>query len=314
VLGLFAAICLIWGGTWLAMKMGIQSVPPVFFAGTRFLAAGAILLLISWLRHETRRLEPRELARLLVICLLMVVLTYAPLFWAMRYVPSGLSAVLDLTLMPLSLLGFGLMLGEERWSLWRGAALGVGFGGLIVLFGPEIAAPKDVLGLIAAGAIVFSAVVYSLGSVVARPLAASTGATFISAITLLPGGVALTFGALAFEPGAVQAARFFWSPPVWAAWGFLVIFGSLLAFTGYLRLIAAWGPAAAGSYAYISPVVAVILGVLVAGEHVGVREACGMALLLVAAFFSMRAASPKPREATRGAWSGAALGCSNPGR
>jgi drug/metabolite transporter (DMT)-like permease len=298
VLGLFAAICLIWGGTWLAMKVGIESVPPVFFAGTRFLAAGAILVLISWLRNETRRLEPREVARLVAICLLMVVLTYAPLFWAMRYVPSGLSAVLDLTMMPLSLLGFGLMLGEERWSLWRGAALGVGFGGLIVLFGPEIAAPKDVLGLIAAGAIVFSAVVYSAGSVVARPLAATTSATFISAITLLPGGVVLAFGALAFEPGAAHAARFLWPAPAWGGWGFLVLFGSLLAFTGYLRLIAAWGPAAAGSYAYVSPVVAVILGVLVAGEHVGVREGCGMVLLLVAAFFSMRAASPKPHEAT----------------
>jgi drug/metabolite transporter (DMT)-like permease len=242
VLGLFAAICLIWGGTWLAMKVGIESVPPVFFAGTRFLAAGAILLLISWLRNETRRLEPREVARLVAICLLMVVLTYAPLFWAMRYVPSGLSAVLDLTMMPLSLLGFGLMLGEERWSLWRGAASGVGFGGLIVLFGPEIAAPKDVLGLIAAGAIVFSAVVYSAGSVVARPLAATTSATFISAITLLPGGVVLAFGALAFEPGAAHAARFLWPAPAWGGWGFLVLFGSLLAFTGYLRLIAAWGP------------------------------------------------------------------------
>ncbi len=72
MLALFAAICLIWGGTWLAVKVGIQSVPPVFFAGTRFLAAGAILLLISWLRNETRRLEPREVARLMIICLLMV--------------------------------------------------------------------------------------------------------------------------------------------------------------------------------------------------------------------------------------------------
>ena len=77
MLGLFAAICLIWGGTWLAMKVGIHSVPPVFFAGTRFLAAGAILLLISWLRSETRRLEPRELARLAIVCLLLVVLTSA---------------------------------------------------------------------------------------------------------------------------------------------------------------------------------------------------------------------------------------------
>ncbi len=133
MIGLFALMCLIWGATWLAMKLGVASVPPVFFAGTRFVVAGLVMLLLAGLRGEMRRLNRRELSRLTLVQLLMVVLTYAPLFWGIRYVPSGLTAVLDLALMPVSLLGFGIALGEEHWSLGRTAALGFGFAGLAVL-------------------------------------------------------------------------------------------------------------------------------------------------------------------------------------
>jgi drug/metabolite transporter (DMT)-like permease len=290
--GLFAVMCLIWGTTWLAMKLGVASVPPIFFGGTRFVAAGLALLVFAWARGLTRRLNRREIGRLVLVQLCMVVLTYAPLFWAIVYVPSGLTAVLDLALTPVCLVIFGVLLGEERWSLGRAVALGFGFAGLAVLFGPQIAAPTDTLALIGAGAIVFSAVVYSLGSVVARPLAKTIDSTFMSGATILPGGVVLTVGALLMEPGAAAAAQFNWTTSAWGGWLFLVLFGSLIAFTAYLKLIAAWGPARAGSYAYASPVFAVLLGVLLLGEQIGLRDGIGMALLLAAAFCSLRAGSP----------------------
>ncbi len=289
--GLFALMCLIWGATWLAMKFGVASVPAVFFCGTRFVVAGLVLLLFAWLRGEVRRLERHELRRLVLVQLLMVVLTYAPLFWAIRHVPSGLTAVLGLALMPVSLVGFGIALGEEHWNLGRAAALGFGFAGLAVLFGPQVIVQTDLLGLLAAGAIVFSAIVYSLGSVIARPLTKATSAAFMSGLTLLLGGLVLTLGALAFEPGALAATRFDWDIAAWVGWLFLVVFGSLVAFTAYLRLIAVWGPAQAGSYAYVSPVIAVLLGVVVLGEQVGLRDGLGMALLLAAAFCSLRASA-----------------------
>ena len=288
VVGLFTLMCLIWGATWLAMKLGVDSVPAVFFGGTRFVLAGLILLLWAWSRREVRRLGRGELGRLMLVQLLMVVLTYGPLFWGIRHVPSGLTAVLDLALTPVSLLVFGIALGEEHWTPARAIALGVGFLGLAVLFGPRIAVPTDRLGLIGAAAIVFSAIVYSLGSVIARPLTRTISAALMSGLTLLPGGLVLTLGSLAFEPGAMRAARFDWSSAAWGGWLFLVVFGSLIAFTVYLRLIGEWGPTRAGSYAYISPVIAVLLGVAALGENVGWRDGLGMALLLVAAFFSMR--------------------------
>ena len=105
MIGPFVFMSLIWGATWLAMKLGVATVPPIFFGGTRFLVAGLLLLLLAMVRGETRRFNWRELGRLLLVQLLIVVLTYAPLFWGILYVPSGLTAVLDLTLMPVSLIG-----------------------------------------------------------------------------------------------------------------------------------------------------------------------------------------------------------------
>jgi drug/metabolite transporter (DMT)-like permease len=300
VIGSFAFMSLIWGTSWLAMKLGVAAVPPIFFGGTRFLVAGLLLLLLAMFRGKTRRLDPRELWRLLLVQLLIVVLTYAPLFWGILHVPSGLTAVLELTLMPVSLIGFGIALGEESWSLGRALALGFGLTGLAVLFGPRAVMPTDLLGLLGAVAIVFSAVVYSLGSIVARPLTKTTNATFLSGITMLPGGLLLTLGAWAFEPGARAAGWFNWSAAAWGGWLFLVVFGSLVAFTTYFRLIAAWGPARAGSYAYVSPVIAVLLGVLLLHEHVELRDAFGMTLLLVAAFCSLRASISKPHKKAAG--------------
>lgn len=289
MLVLFVVMCLIWGATWLAMKLGVQTVPPVFFAGTRFVIAGLALLLLAWVRGEARSLDRYAFGRLVLVQLLMVVLTYAPLFWGIQYVPSGLTAVLDLALMPVSLIGFGLLLGEERWASSRAAALGFGFAGLAVLFGPQLVVPTDWMGLLGSAAIVFSAVVYSLGSVIARPLTRTISAGFMSGLTMLPGGLVLALGALAFEPGALSAARFNWGVAAWSGWLFLVLFGSLIAFTAYMRLIAVWGPARAGSYAYVSPIIAVLLGVLVMGEQISLRDGVGMVLLLVAAFWSLRA-------------------------
>jgi drug/metabolite transporter (DMT)-like permease len=294
VIGSFVLMSLIWSATWLAMKLGVGTVPPIFFGGTRFVVAGLLLLMLALFRGETRRFDRHEIWRLLLVQLLIVVLTYAPLFWGILHVPSGLTAVLDLTLMPVSLIGFGIALGEESWSLGRALALGLGFVGLAVLFGPRAVMPTDPLGLLGAAAIVFSAVVYSLGSVVARPLAKTTNSTFLSGITMLPGGLILTLGAWAFEPGARAAAWFNWSAAAWGGWLFLVVFGSLVAFTTYLRLIAVWGPARAGSYAYVSPVIAVLLGVVLLHEHLALRDGFGMTLLLVAAFCSLRASIDTP--------------------
>src|SRR5438309_7736115 len=100
----FGLMCLIWGLTWLAMKAGIAAVPPVVFAGTRFAVAGGALIAFCLMRSVPLPTARAGVLRLAGVTLLMVVATYGLLFWGMLFVPSALSAVLDLAIMPLALL------------------------------------------------------------------------------------------------------------------------------------------------------------------------------------------------------------------
>lgn len=284
-------ICLVWGTTWIAIKAGVTTVPPVFFAGTRFTIAGAILLAVAGRGRGLATLRP-DLARLAVVSLLMITATYGLLFWGAQFISSGLAAILDLAFTPVALLGIGVMFGQERFTLLRALGLALGIAGLLVLFGPKALNGTEATLLWFAGgaAMVVSAFIYALGSVLARPLLNRHPAVLVSGLTTFGGGLLLTAGALAFEPGAVAALSGTWGWAAWAGWAFLVLFGSLLAYTAFLRLVRDWGPARAGSYAFVSPVIAVLLGVLVFGETVTVLDALGMAIMLAGAWLTVRPA------------------------
>ncbi|MGH7213028.1 MAG: EamA family transporter, partial [Acetobacteraceae bacterium] len=107
-------------------------------------------------------------------------------------------------------------------------------------------------------------------------------------ITMLAGGVVLLALSAALEPGAGRALALRWGTAAWGSWAFLVLFGSLIAFTIYLYLIQVWGPARAGAYAFVSPAIAVLLGMVALGEHVGAVEAAGMAMMLAGAALALR--------------------------
>ena len=286
----FALMCLIWGSTWIAMKVGVAAVPPVLFVGTRFVAAGALLvgyLVWSGERWPFRR---QDLSRLLLVTLLMVCAAYALIFWGTVHVSSGLAAVIDLSFLPVALLALSVLFREECFDGRRAAAIGFGVLGLVILFAPKIVG--EVRGtrmeLWGGLAIVASALVYGLGSVLARPLLRRYSPLLLSAITLLPGGVLLVLGSLVFEPGAVAALDGHWGWAAWSGWAFLVVFGSLLAYTFYLSLVRDWGPTRAGTYSFISPGIAVLLGIAVLGEELRPTDVAGMAVMLLAAWLALR--------------------------
>ena len=143
--------------------------------------------------------------------------------------------------------------------------------------------------LLGGGALVLSALVYSLGSVLMRPLLRTYTPLLLAGVTMLAGGLVLLAGALLMEPGALQALSGHWGTPAWAAWAFLVLFGSLIAYTSYLHLVHAWGASRAGAYAFISPVAAVLLGVWVFGEAVTPLEGLGMLTMIAGAWLTLRA-------------------------
>ncbi len=281
----FTVMCLVWGLTWVAMKAGIATVPPLIFAGLRFLAAGSVLVAYCLFRGAALPLGRGDRMRFGAVTALMVVATYGLLFWGMLFVPSGLSAVLDLAVMPMALLLIGASLGEERLDRRRAVAIGIGTVGLLLLFGPKAvaAATGATAELIGAMAILASSIAYAWGSVLARPLLRRYPTQAVAGTTTLAGGVALIGLALAFEPGATSALQGQWGLRAWLGWLFLVLFGSLLAYTIYLRLLRDWGPVRAGSYAFISPLIAVLVGVVALHEQVTMLDLLGMAAMLAGA-------------------------------
>jgi drug/metabolite transporter (DMT)-like permease len=225
---------------------------------------------------------------------MMIPLNAVVMLYGLRHVSSGLAAVLNSALTPIAMVGFAAMLGQERFSRRHLGALAVGVVGVVVLFGPKAAVGAlDTLEILGAAGVVLGNLAYCYSSVAARPLMGTLPPVHLVAITNFIGGMVLLVLALAFEPGALRAARLDWGIVAWATWWYLLLPASLGATIIYFRLMRDWGAGKVGTYAFISPVVAVLLGILVAGERVGPMDALGMALMLGAAGLALYHPAPR---------------------
>lgn len=302
----FGLLCAIWGSTWIGTKVGIETVPPLLFAGTRFTAAGVLLLFYAWAKGETGRLKTKICGRFAAVSILMIALCYGPLFWGMQYIDSGTAAVLEMSLTPIALLVFALLLKEETWDRRRIVAIALGVCGLFVLFWPGVPSARAISGEASPGmsllgglAVSAAAFTYGYGSVLARPLLRTYPALFVAGLTTLIGGALLMIAALAIEPEALSALPGTWGSATWLSWIFLVIFGSLIGYTTYLRLLRDIGASRAGSYAFVSPVIAVVLGAVVFAEDVTLTDVIGIIVMLSGAYLAMYAAQANQPAACR---------------
>jgi len=287
--GLFAFLCVVWGTTWLAMKTGTAEVPPGLFSGLRWSVAGAVLFAVLALRGERVRVPPRLWGRVLLVSVLMISLNAIIMLYGLRHVPSGLAAVISSALTPIAMIGFAAMMGQERFSARHLLALAVGVAGVVVLFGPKAAVGSlDTAELLGVAGVVAGNLCYCFSSVLARPLMGTIPPVHLVAVTNLVGGLVLLAVALPFEPGALHAARLGWSGAAWLAWWYLLLPASLGATIIYFRLVRDWGAGRTGSYAFVSPVVAVLVGIAIAGEAVTLPDLAGMAMMLGAAFLALR--------------------------
>jgi drug/metabolite transporter (DMT)-like permease len=278
---LFAVMSLAWGITWLATKVALNAVPPLFFGAVRF-ALVAVLLLV-FVRGFTRLLTGPLAGRVIWSSVLINVGCYAFLYWGMQYIASGVAAVVNMSMNPVFLFGFAILYGQERAS-WRHAlALALGITGLVILFSAKASFSGTDIELWAAAAMVASSVCYSLGSVLSRPLLGSATPLQLTVAQSTVAVVGLGAMSLAFEPvsGATFVAMM--QPVPLAGLLFMVFGGTLVGFTIFLRLVREWGAPRAGLYSFVSPVVALILGTLVLGEPLTWREVTGGAIMLVAA-------------------------------
>lgn len=280
-LALFGVMSLIWGLTWAAIRFGLDAgVPPILLAGSRYLLTAAILLIV--VRELRSAFAEGRSGRIILSALLTNAGTYGLLFWGMQTVPSGLSGLVNLSLIPVLLFALSALVGEERPTWRHGIALGLGCVGLVGLFWSRLAGQDSGNGL-GLAAIVAGTGFYCIGSVVARPLIGPVKPLTLTMLHAMIGGAALMAISLAageIQPGTMSSVA---SWPAIGSLLYLSILGTIVAYTLYLRLLKVWGTARAGLYAFISPIVALAAGAWLFGETIGLAEIGGTMLLLIAA-------------------------------
>jgi len=279
VLLAFSIIYFVWGSTFLAIRVGVREVPPFLLAGMRFLVAG--LVLFGWMRARgTPSPTRREWGGATLLALLIFVCDYGLLFWAERRVPSGVAAVMLATIPVFMSLSEIIILKTQRLTIRLAAALVVGISGVAVLVSHSVSfgdAPIDPVG---ACALIAAAISWSAASALTRKVPLPAEKAMSSGVQMLSGGILLVLAAGLlgeFRRFQMQAV----SAKAWLALANLIVAGSIVGFTAYVWLIHHESPTKVGTYAYVNPVVAVLVGYFFGGEALGPRTIAGAALVLV---------------------------------
>lgn len=277
----FFAIYVIWGTTFLAIRIAVLDLPPLFAAGARFFLAGLALFALMRLKGETNPSFP-QWRNLFLLSLLMFVAEYGPLFWAEKYVPSGIASVLEATLPIFTLVIEMVLLRQQRfrWSLAFSTLMG--FCGTGVLLLPTT---HGRLALLPCAAILAGAITWSLGSVLSRSLDLPSSRPLTAGAAMLLGGAILLVLSAAF--GEMHPFPHLTPRSVLAVL-YLSVFGSLLAFTAFVWLLARMPATRVSSHAYVNPIVAVALGYFAAGETITPRMLAGTALVITSVFLILR--------------------------
>ena len=279
VLLAFASIYFVWGSTFLAIRVGVREVPPFLLAGMRFLIAGAVLYAGMRIKG-TSSPTAREWTSATLLAVLIFVFDYGLLFWAERRVPSGIAAVMMATIPVFMALSEIFIVKTQRLTPRLATALLVGIAGVAVLVSHSVTfrdTPIDTLG---ACALIVASVSWSVASALTRKLPLPAEKAMSSGAQMLAGGILLTITAALlgeFHGFHAQAV----SLKAWLALAYLIVAGSIIGFTAYVWLIHHESPTKVGTYAYVNPVVAVIVGYVFGGEPLGPRTVLGTLLVLV---------------------------------
>ena len=279
VLLAFATIYFVWGSTFLAIRVGVREVPPFLLAGLRFLIAG--LVLYGWMRMRgTPSPTGREWTAASILAVLIFVLDYGLLFWAERTVPSGIAAVMLATIPVFMAIGEIVFLRTQHMT-WRLAlALLMGLGGVGVLVGRGAGMGSAAVSPLGAGALMIAALSWSVAASLSRKMPLPAEKAMSSGAQMLAGGVLLILAAALLG----EFRGFHWqavSAKAWLALAYLTVAGSIAGFTAYVWLIHHESPTKVGTYAYVNPVVAVVVGYFFGGEALGARTIAGTLLVLV---------------------------------
>ena len=275
----FGIIYFAWGSTFLAIRVGVREVPPLILAAMRFFVAGIVLY--GWMiARGERSPSGREWRSATLLGLVIFVLDYGLLFWAEQRVPSGIAAVMLALIPAFMALSEIIFLRTQTLTVRLVVALLIGIGGVAVLMSRSLnlgGAPIDKRG---AAALIFASMSWSVASALTRKLTLPKSKVMSSGAQMLAGGVLLAVTAAArgefrnFHPWSV-------SREVWFALLYLIVAGSIVGFTAYVWLIHHESPTKVGTYAYVNPLVAVLVGYFLGGEALSLRTIVGTMFVLI---------------------------------
>jgi drug/metabolite transporter (DMT)-like permease len=296
----FAIIYFVWGSTFLAIRIGVERVPPFLYAAMRFIAAGGILF--GWMvASGERRPTAREWASISVLAFLIFVGDYGLVFWSEQRVPSGLTSVMLGTIPAFMALSEIIFLRTQRLTIRLGLALLIGFCGVGVLVSRSLNLGGTPIDRVGASALTLASVSWSVGAAFSKRLPLPASKAMSSGAQMLTGGLMLALlGTASGEFRDLHIEKI--SSAAWWALAYLVLAGSIVAFTAYTWLIHHESPTKVGTYAYVNPVVAVILGYFAVGEPLGLRTIIGTLCVLFSVV--VITTSPKMPAATTAAAAG----------
>ena len=293
----FSIIYFVWGSTFLAIRVGVREVPPLILAAIRFSIAG--LALYAWIsaRGEAQP-TAREWRSASLLGLIIFVFDYGLLFWSEQRVPSGVAAVMLATIPVFMALSEIIILRTQRLTIRLVVALLIGIFGVAILMAHSLnlgGAPVDKLGALA---LIFASISWSIASILSRKIPLPQSKLMSSAAQMLTGGILLTILAAAlgdfhnFHPAAVSRA-------VWFSLLYLIVAGSIIGFTAYVWLLHHESPTKVGTYAYVNPIVAVLVGYFLGGEELTTRTILGSLCILVSVIVITTMPAKKPATAAQ---------------
>lgn len=295
-LGAFVAVCVIWGTTYLAIAVTLETMPPFLMAGLRWTLAGTLLGAV--LRSLGRRLPAwRAWPSIAVISLLLVVLGNGAVVWAEQFVASGLTAVIIAT-SPFWMVSLEAAIGGERVTRRTLLGLIAGFMGILFLTWPEVGTqgtPGFLAGVIA---LQVACAGWAVGSSWSKRHSQHEDVLASAALQMLIAGAVF----LAIASAAGEWPRLHFSTRSVTAFFYLAIVGSIGGFAAYVYALKHLPVALVSLYAYVNPVIAVVLGVLLLGEPFNVRIAAGSAIVLLGVALVRGTASSPAEKVTPRAW------------
>lgn len=269
----YLAVCIFWGSTYLAIRIGVQDFPPMLFAGIRFLIAGGVMLGFAAVKRMAFPERLQDYRDFSIVGLFLLLGGNGLVVYAEQWVHSGITALLVAT-MPLfmALIEFFLSK-DQRLSLKGWLGLLVGFGGVCwLVLSKDLSDAVDPVG---AGLLLLACFLWAAGSVYSKKVKATGSVVSHIGIQMLAGGISLT--AIGLATG--EAGRIVLTARGLGSMAYLIVFGSIVGYSCFVYLLQKWPAARVGTYAYVNPVVAVLLGAVVLNEKL--TPSVGVATVII---------------------------------